>query len=409
MRLDVIQAGAQRFARYAAIALGASLPLSTALDNVLLVLLLLCWLASGRYSEKLASIRANPVAVAALLLFALVLAGLMWGTGPLADGRVYAKKYSDLVAIALLVTVFTNPADRERALVALAASLALSLVLSFVLWMGWLPPWGFVVGKVDDPSVFKQRIPHNVLMSFGVLLYVVLAREARDRTWQVVWIVLALAAAINVVLMVRGRTGYVLIVAFALLLILSMRQWKTLVAAAALTTIGLVGAYHFSTGLQQRVAQTVSEARDWKPGVATNTSVGGRLEFYRNTLGIIAEHPILGVGTGGFAQAYAARIQGSDLGETRNPHNLYLLVTAQLGLVGLALLAFLLIQQWRYAARLTIPYHTLLARAVVLTLVVGGLFNSMIIDHTESLFFAWCSGLLFAGLADAKRERASAA
>jgi len=409
MRLAVIQDGAQRLARYAAIAIGASLPLSTALDNVLLVLLLLCWLASGRYAEKLASIRANPVAVAALLLFALVLAGLAWGTGPLAEGRLYAKKYSDLIAIALLVTVFTDPADRQRALIALAASLALTLVLSFVLWQGWLPHGGVVIGTPDDPSVFKQRIPHNVLMSFGVLLYVVLARLARDRAWRIVWIALAVAAAVNCVLMVRGRTGYVLIIAFALLLILSMRQWKTLVAAAALTAVCAIGAYHFSTGLQQRVAQTVSEARDWKPGVATNTSVGGRLEFYRNTLAIIAEHPILGVGTGGFREAYAAQVKGSDMGETHNPHNLYLLVTAQLGLVGLALLAFLLVQQWRYAARLTAPDHTLLARGVVLTLVVGGLFNSMIIDHTESLFFAWCSGLLFAGLADAKRERASTA
>jgi O-antigen ligase len=409
MRLDVIQAGARRFARYAAIAIGASLPVSTALDNVLLVLLVLCWLASGRYGEKLAMIRANPVAVAALLLFAFVMAGLAWGTGPLAEGRLYAKKYSDLIAIALLVTVFIDPADRQRALIALAGSLALTLVLSFALWQGWLVHGGVVIGTPDDPSVFKQRIPHNVLMSFGLLLYVVLARQAQDRVWRIVWLALAVAAAVNCVLMVRGRTGYVLIVVFALLLILSMRQWKMVVAAAVLTVVGLAGAYHFSTGLQQRVAQTVAEARDWKPGVATSTSIGGRLEFYHNTIAIIAEHPILGVGTGGFREAYAARVKGSDMGETHNPHNLYLLVTVQLGLIGLALLAFLLIQQWRYAARLTVPDHTLLARAVVLTLAVGGLFNSMIIDHTESLFFAWCSGLLFAGLADARRERASTA
>ncbi|HYL19071.1 MAG TPA: hypothetical protein VEV20_10330, partial [Burkholderiales bacterium] len=158
MRLEVVQNGAQRLARYAAIALGASLPLSTALDNVLLVLLLLCWLASGRYAEKLAAIRANPVAVAALLLFAFVLAGLAWGTGPLAEGRLYAKKYSDLIAIALLVTVFTDPADRQRALIALAGSLALTLVLSFALWHGWLVHGGVVIGTPDDPSVFKQRI-----------------------------------------------------------------------------------------------------------------------------------------------------------------------------------------------------------------------------------------------------------
>jgi O-antigen ligase len=400
MRLAVLQQGAHRGARYAGIALGASLPLSTALDNVLLVLLLLCWLASGRYAEKLAAIRANPVAVAALLLFALVLAGLAWGTGPLADGRLYVKKYSDLIAIALLVTVFTDPADRQRALLALAGSLALTLVLSFALWLDWLPAWGFVVGTPDDPSVLKTRIPHSALMSFGVLLYAVLARHATDRVWRAAWAALALGAAVNVVLMVQGRTGYVLLAAFALLAILSLRQWKPLVAAAVLATAGFVGAYELSSGFQQRVALAVAEARDWQPGVATGTSVGVRLEFYRNTLEIVCAHPVLGVGTAGFAQAYGERIHGTDLYATRNPHNLYLLVTAQFGLVGLGLLLFLFVQQWRYAARLPVPGHTLLARGVVLTLAVGGLFNSMIIDHAESLFFAWSSGVLFAGLAD---------
>jgi O-antigen ligase len=305
--------------------------------------------------------------------------------------------------------VFTDPADRHRALLALAGSLALALVSSFVLWLGWLPAWGFVVGTPDDPSVFKQRIPHNVLMSFGVLLYVVLARHAPDRAWRALWTALAVAAAVNVVLMVRGRTGYVLLVAFALLLILSMRRWRALVTAAALAAACFIGAYQLSTGFQQRVALAVAEARDWQPGVAAGTSVGVRLEFYHNTLGIVAEHPVLGAGTAGFAQAYAARVQGTGMGETRNPHSLYLLVAAQFGLLGFALLSFLFVQQWRCAARLPVPGHTLLARGVVLTLAVGGLFNSMIIDHTESLFFAWCSGVLFAGLADARREGASTA
>ena len=43
-----IASGAGVAARYLAIAIGFTLPVSTALDNVLLGLLLACWLASGR-------------------------------------------------------------------------------------------------------------------------------------------------------------------------------------------------------------------------------------------------------------------------------------------------------------------------------------------------------------------------
>ena len=30
--------------------------------------------------------------------------------------------------------------------------------------------------------------------------------------------------------------------------------------------------------------------------------------------------------------------------------------------------------------------------------VIGCMFNSLLLDHTEGLFFAWATGLLFAGL-----------
>jgi len=36
-----------------------------------------------------------------------------------------------------------------------------------------------------------------------------------------------------------------------------------------------------------------------------------------------------------------------------------------------------------------------LARGLVVTMVVGCLFKSFLLDHTESLFYAWLSGLLY--------------
>jgi hypothetical protein len=90
-------------------------------------------------------------------------------------------------------------------------------------------------------------------------------------------------------------------------------------------------------------------------------------------------------------------LQGSDLLPTRKPHNQYLLTTAEVGLVGLARL-LLFAQQWRYAAGLQDELSTTLARGLMLTIMVGSLFNSLLIDHVESLLFAWLSGLLFAAL-----------
>jgi len=52
--------------------------------------------------------------------------------------------------------------------------------------------------------------------------------------------------------------------------------------------------------------------------------------------------------------------------------------------------------QWRLASRLATRMDTDLARALVITMAVGCLFNSFLLDHTESLFYAWLTGLLYA-------------
>ena len=46
-----------------------------------------------------------------------------------------------------------------------------------------------------------------------------------------------------------------------------------------------------------------------EPQVATDDGVAGRLEYYHHTVEIIQDHPLIGVGTGGFAQAYGSTWQ----------------------------------------------------------------------------------------------------
>jgi O-antigen ligase len=123
-----------------------------------------------------------------------------------------------------------------------------------------------------------------------------------------------------------------------------------------------------------------------------------RLDFYRASLAIIEEHPLLGVGTGGFTRAYADKTRGTDAFQTRNPHNEYLHFAVQLGLVGLAALLFLFGQHWRESARLASPLECHLARGLVLAIAAGCLFNSLLLDHTEGLLYAWLTGMLFSGL-----------
>jgi O-antigen ligase len=176
-----------------------------------------------------------------------------------------------------------------------------------------------------------------------------------------------------------------------------MRGWRGPVLAALVVIVAACAAYVASDSLQKRVNEVGADLSQWRPGANDSTSVGQRLEYYRTTLAIIADHPVLGVGTGAFAQAYAEKIRGTQGHATVNPHNDYLLIAAQVGLPALIVLLALYALIWHYAAGLATPLERDLARGLVIAIAVGGVFNSLLLDHTEGLLFAWLTAVLYAG------------
>lgn len=393
--------------RWAAIAIGCAIPVSVVLDNLLLLVVLACWLAGGDYAQKWAALRDNPVSRCALALFGLLVLGMLWGDQPARDARDYLLKYLDLAFVPLFIYYFRDPLARRHGLFALAGTLTLVLGLSFLVKAGLLPESDLIRGVPHSPVVFKFRVTHNYLMAFGAFLFawLAIAEPAGSRN-RIIWGVLALLAAVNVTLMVEGATGYLTLGALSLLLAATRLPRRIAIASFIAAPLVVAALLAVPGPLAQRAATLAAELQSWRPGVAARDSSSGlRIEFYRNTLDIIAEHPVAGVGTGGFPAAYAARVQGTDMLATHNPHNEYLHIAAQLGLIGLAAMFLMLIVQWRMARQLPSALESGLARGLVLAMTLGCLFNSMLLDHAEGLFYAWLGGLLYAGLPQPQPEQ----
>lgn len=386
-------------ALWAAIAIGAALPISVALDNVLLFLVLLMGILSGAFWQHRILIRHNPVANAALLLCALLVLGSCYGQGAGRDAVNVLGKYIDIWFIVLLLPLFKEPRYRRYGLTFFMAAMVLTLALSYLIWFGVFEGARFFAEQArDNPVVFKLHITHGILMAFAAYLFAVKARSGMGQV-RILMATLGLLAAFNVLFMVQGRTGYVVLGvlgAYYMYSFLGRRElWLGVAGAIVLSIVG----YTVSPTLKGRVDIALYEASVWQPGQGHNkaSSIGTRMDYYTNTLKIIAQHPFAGVGTGGFEKAYGQEIAGTAVAPSNNPHNQFLLISAQLGLPGLAAFIYLLMAQWRTARNLPTEEERLLARGIVLTMIAGSLFNSMLLDHTEGLFYAWVSGLLFAG------------
>ena len=388
---------ADEIGRYCAIALGFSIPISVALDNVLLAAVLGCWLVGGAYREKTAWARDNPVCIAALLLLAVLALGALYGNHPRTEAASYLEKYLDLLFIPIFAWWFRDPAMRRNGLFALAGALVLTLVLSLCLNFGIIPAGVFGAGDAASPTVFKLRLTHNILMALGAFLFAWLAATAGTRHMKAAWGALAVLATLNVTMMVPGATGYLVLIGLALLFGYGIGRWRgfgialVAVAATAAMLTYVPGPFRERAGMVER------EFRGWQATEAQSTSSGLRLEFYHNTLRIIRDHPVIGVGTGGFPQAYARVVEGTTMAPTRNPHNEFLHLAAQVGPTGVAALLWLLMQQWRLSAHL-VPPEKDFARALVVLMAIGCMLNSLLLDHTEGLLYAWLTGLLYAGV-----------
>ncbi|MGH8699289.1 MAG: hypothetical protein ACREVS_22580, partial [Burkholderiales bacterium] len=153
MTLAGFQQRSEDLARAFAVALGISIPFSVAADGVLLALVLGCWIAADRYRERWATLRRNPVALMALGFVALLAVGLAYGEQPRKEALLYFGKYADLVVPGILVTLFGGAAWRRRALLALAAALAVLVWLSYLVKLGVVPPVPWLRGKPDYPVV----------------------------------------------------------------------------------------------------------------------------------------------------------------------------------------------------------------------------------------------------------------
>jgi len=402
----------QRFAmpplRVSTVLIGLAVPISVALDNLLLAIVALGVLFNARAVRQIAA--QHPVARAAWLLFIALFAAMFYGATPLSEAAGALGKYADLAFIPLFMLMLHNDAFRRYAQYAFLAAMAVTLLLSYLVGMEILPvqQWMNASTVADNPAIFHSHITQNNMMAFAIFLALLNLRDSISRHVQVAWGLFSVLAGINVLFMVQGRTGYIV-----LLVLLGWFAWTTLArymnkngkswdwkqgVAVMLVLFSLVIiAFFASPRLHDRAGLVVSEFQDWQPNHGKDTSTGQRLDFYYNGLQIVQQHPFLGVGTGGFKTAFAKQTQGADVLQTPNPHNEYLMIAAQSGVIGLGLLLYLFYTVWRYAPQLDAVSEQDAARGLVLAYMTNGAFNSALHDHADGLFFAFMTAVLFAG------------
>lgn len=392
--------------RWALVAMLVALPLSKALFHVALLLMVLGWVISGDYRQKLQAMLQSPTARAAVLLVAALLASAVYSSASHEDMRHAAGIYLRLLIVPVVVSIIRDDEWLRRCWMAWMAGM--TILLLHVYANVWVEiPWArSAAEQVGNRGVFNAHMVQSVSLAFFVA--VLLHRSTQAPTPAARWMMLMLAgaAALSITHLSESRTGYL-----ALLLVLTIqailivpRRWllPTLLGLAICFTL----IAFLTPSISERVIRAYQEVAAYSQ-VADYSSVGSRLYMWKVSVELVLQAPWFGHGLGSYAHLAQRAFSDATLCSTgcQHPHNEYLFTAVQMGVVGLLLLLNFLIkplQTWRQLGR-----PDAIAPVFVGLLVLTAIPDGPIWFRGFAFFFIPVMGLLAADLQNqASRRRA---
>jgi O-antigen ligase len=375
--------------RNAAIFACCAILVSTALASlglaVFLALFICVCLSSARRHLDTANFPLGFLAALGVY-FAWQFIGLTYSDGGLRYGLETIYSDRKILFILPLVLLFSGAAAKRRFLAVFLGLAVAGLLFSFALTMPAfvqtlaLLPFKLVRSSaaLGAENIFRSYATQSMVFALCVFLSLWFGQRQASDAGKWAFRVLALGFLINIAMVTSGRSGYVV---FLVLVVWSFAMWRGFRGIAFGTlAAGVLAAVAFfvSPFVHDRVMKGVTETQNFST-IPTETSLGRRMVMYTTTLDMIAEKPVLGLGTGGFKQRFseiaAEKYTGWRAQPADDPHNQYLLILAENGVIGLLL------------------FLAVIASMLQACLKSGSIYGKM----AAGCILAWCATSLFSG------------
>jgi O-antigen ligase len=376
---------------WSAVATAFTLPWSTsgqAISVGMFVLLALVTIDGKAWRATLS----RPAAMLPALLFLVLLAGMLWSPDPFGAGGI--THYTKLLLIPLVMAAAITPRQATRIGLGFLAGCLIVLALSWASLLWPSGPWGWFKSPgvpVKDNAVQSGCF---ALCAFGLAISAVRAWSRGHKPRAAATALLALLFFADIFLIFVSKTGMLEAIALLGLFLVWFGGWRRALLVAAPLVLIIALALSVSAPAQHRLAEFASDIRADKIS-QESISTASRQDFWTKAIGFIKQDPLFGHGTGSTKSLYQSleASRPSPYGEAvPDPHNQFLAVAIQAGLVGGALL----LSMWAahfflFAGRGVVG---VLGQAVVLQNLIGSLFNSHLSTVTQGMLYCLAVGLL---------------
>ena len=334
-----------------------------------------------------------------LAILAVFAGSLLWTTAPLDQALETVGKYGKFLMIPALLLLLRSRQEASLVLAIFLGSQLFSLLSSWLLYFQVPVFWATGKRAKEFFAVFATYLDQSIMSAVIAALFWHLKSLAPNRTLFCGAIALSLLALGSVFIVFVGRTGQLVgLVMVALAVFWALpRRWR--LAAIAIPPLLALLAYSLGA-VPQRFLTAESEISSYMEKPAAVTSTGVRLYFWKSSLEVMAQSPLVGSGAGSWTTQYNTneRLKNPDfelLKAASNPHQEFLLWGVQLGVGGILLLLAFFAAVRQDFREMDEPVARA-GQSVLAALVVSCLFNSSIYDAHIGSFFCLTLGVLMA-------------
>jgi len=399
-----------------------------AITNIIIVLFCISWITSRHYIKKFKFIIQRPFTLSILLFITYVSLSVTWSPEPLLNNTT--QKQFLIILLPVLLTIRFSSEFLEKSKWGFILGVTCNIMLSIVTLFSPGNSF-FKTGHYNDAIFahgFIDHFDYSIFLCFGLILiiqFITIYKQHRIKL--ILLFMLFFLALLNS----YGRVGMISFMIFSPIILYHQMKTKALYVLIFLLVITCFSYYIFQP-FQNRVTQTlyeisilyngmtldekitkdaeylhaqnntysndyyinkIKEDANWVQAIENkspqyNTSIGKRYLYIKNSIDIISNHWLFGVGSGGFATIYS----GKNTNEEHNPHNNYLFILIELGVIGLLLILSIFYIQIR---AFFFKQHNILQFIFPVLFLVIMFFDIYMLHHNTLAFFCLFSLIIY--------------
>ena len=334
------------------ILLGFSIPISVAFTNVLIVVFIFVWIFEGGFLKKFSYLKSLYWVRSLVALVFCYFIALLYGEYHEDSTYVIQRISLLLFFIPLASSKFEQSTYRYAILTFLFTNL-LAALLSIAINNDIINPIHDYISIIssDSPiSAFLKYNYHNILLSFSSLLAFALFTKSQSK-YSSLYLILIIIYSLSI-FSEAGRAGQLtfnLFFIFYMIYFLNKRILYSVAIMCFLITINFSSyknsvVYKYRVDTLKHIVENNGQKKNPK-----SVEKDIRYLFTGESLKLIKQKPIFGHGTGSFSAVFKENVLSDyDFIKHKTPHNNFLYILFEIGLLGFVVFLLLFYYQVKY-------------------------------------------------------------